>query len=155
MFFFFLKILYHPISKNHIQIFSEVLCLVRHYKSKCPEARGNWLCCHLLVFLVLQRGISYSDFEARSSPSPVGEKYGLSRANVIHVVGNEQVFFMKSVTLAVVSLKVVFNASSPIRGHCFVLRFGPKQSPSFLVECLWPHFCSLNDFFKLLLYRQR
>lgn len=53
---------------------------------------------------------------------------------------------MKSVTLAVVSLKVVCNASSPIRGHCFVLRFGPEQSPSFLVECLRPHFGSLNDF---------
>lgn len=81
-FFFFLKYCIIQFQKNHIRIFSEVLCLVRHYKSKCPEARGNWLCCHLLVFLVLQRGISYSGFEARSSPGPVGEKYGLSRANV-------------------------------------------------------------------------
>lgn len=57
----------------------------------------------------------------RSSPNPVGEKYGLSLADVIHIVENEQVLFMKSVKLAVVSLKVLFNASSPIRGRCFVL----------------------------------
>lgn len=78
--------LHHPFSNNHIHTFSEVLCSVRHHKSKCPEARRNWLCCRFLHFLVPERGIRYPGLNPRTQ-SPAGEKkYGLSWVNVIYVV---------------------------------------------------------------------
>lgn len=65
--------LHHPFSNNHIHTFSEVLCSVRHHKSKCPEARRNWLCCRFLDFLVPERGISYPGLNTQTQ-SPVGDK---------------------------------------------------------------------------------
>lgn len=86
--------LHHPFSNNHIHTFSEVLCSARHHKSKCPEARRNWLCCRFLDFLVPERGISYPGLSTRTQ-SPVGEKkYGLSWLNVIYVVRINKYFLL-------------------------------------------------------------
>lgn len=129
---------------NRPHIFSEVLRLPMHSKSICPEARGNWLCCHRSVFLVLQRGISYSGFETHSPPSPVGEKYGLSRANVIHVVGNEQAFFFssspKSVTPAALSLRVVLPPRLLLRAIALC-----SVSGNTVLVFQAPRSCSKND----------
>lgn len=95
------------------------------------------MCCRLLVLPVLQRGISDSGFETRKLAEPTGRKVWIKASECD--IGNERVFLLKSVTLAVVSLKVASDVSSPIRGRSFV------PSPSLPVERLRPHFCSLND----------
>lgn len=133
--------LHHPFSNNHIHTFSEVLCSVRHHKSKCPEARRNWLCCRFLDFLVPERGISYPGLNPRTQ-SPVGEKkYGLSWVNVIYDVRINKYFCYISHTCfssSKISLGSFFNASSLIIDRCIVLTLGQNQS-------LQPPFCFYNN----------
>lgn len=64
----------------------------------------NWLCCRFLDFLVPERGIRYPGLNPRTQ-SPVGEKkiwIKLSKRDLCRQ--NKQVFFVKSVILALVAL---------------------------------------------------
>lgn len=84
-------------------------------------------------------------FETRILPSPVGEKYGLSRANAIHVVGNEQAFSWN------LSRLLYFLSKSslipPLLSGAVALcsLSGWNKVQVFPPECSRPHFCSWSD----------